>query len=53
MMIAVRAMPFCMCRPPQMQKVGLLKKGIASLQIGPNIRRAWTGIAGMSAMTSS
>lgn len=25
---------------PQMQKVGLLKKGIASLQIGPNIRRA-------------
>lgn len=23
-----------------MQKVGLLKKGIASLQIGPNIRRA-------------
>lgn len=38
---------------PQMQKVGLLKKGIASLQIGPNIRGPWTGIAGMSAMTSS
>lgn len=25
---------------PQMQKVGILKKGIASLQIGPNIQRA-------------